>query len=255
MRLTALCAAAALSSLAGLLTPAAALAAPHGHGHQATHPAAHPGKHAGKATPSAHAKHDHLTGLRKGTTADIAAQTRKVTRLLTDENARPGLNPADKAALAAATTNALTALGADAAAVPTAATAKDLHALAQAAVRTAQVAHAQYVVVLAADQLESDSAALAQGATALQAQVATASQGGTDTTALTAALTDLTTQLATVDSGASGVVTAVLALAPTASHADLVSAEHSAHTALAAGQTALKAAKADADTVTTALGG
>lgn len=247
MRLTALCAAAGLAGLAGLVAPSAAMAA--------THASAHPAAHGKHATTSHGAKHDKLAGLRKGTTAVIAAQTRSVTRLLATENASSRLNTTDKAALAAATANALTALGADTSAVKTAATARDLQKLGQAAVRTGQVAHAQYVVVLAADRQESASAALAQSLTALQTQVGTATQAGTDTTALTTALTDLTTQLATADSSASGVVTAILAVSPTASHADLVTAERSARTALAAGQAALNAATADADTVKAALGG
>lgn len=256
MRLTSLCAAAALAGLASVTVPATALAAPHTAG----------GHHAqGKATSQAHAttkshghgKADPLAGQRKGTTAAIAAQTRSLTRLLAREKANTKLNTTDRAALTAATQQALDALAADTAAVGTATSRTSLHNLVVAAVRTSQVAGAQDAVVRLADAQEAAPAALTQEAADLQAKLAAAT-AGTDTTAATAALADLATQVAALSANATNAATAVttiLAVSPTASHTDLVAAVQAAHTALAPGDVALAAAKADVAVVKTALGG
>jgi len=255
MRLTSLCAAAALAGLASLTVPAAALAAPH----------SPDGRHAqGRATSHGHAttrshdrgKADPLAGQRKGTTAAIAAQTRSLTRLLAAEKASTALNTTDRAALAAATQQALDALAADSAAVGTATSRTGLHNLVLSAVRTSQVARAQDAVVRLADAQEAAPTALTQEATDLQGQLDTATTAGTDTTAATAALADLATQLSALSANAAnaaGAVTLILAVSPTASHGDLLTAVQAAHTALAPGNAALARAKADVAVVKDAL--
>lgn len=255
MRLTSLCAAAALAGLASVTVPAVALAAPH----------AAVGRHAQAGAPSprhgAARSHGHkadpLAGQRKGTTAAIAAQTRSLTRLLAAEKASTTLNTTDRAALTAATQQALDALAADTAAVASATSRTGLHGLVLSAVRTSEVARAQDAVVRLADAQEAAPAALTQVAADLQTRVDTANTAGTDTTAATAALTDLATQLAALSANAAnaaGAVTTILAVSPTASHSDLVAAVQAAHTALTPGSIALARAKADIAAVKEVLG-
>ncbi|GAA1243627.1 hypothetical protein [Oryzihumus leptocrescens] len=256
MRLTSLCAAAALAGLASLAVPAAALAAPHAT--QARHVQGKASSHGHAATRShGHGKADPLAGQRKGTTAAIAAQTRSLTRLLAAEKASTALNATDQAALTAATQRALDALAADTAAAGTTTTRSGLHGLVLSAVRTSEVARAQDAVVRLADAQEAAPAALTQAATDLQAQVVAGTTAGTDTTAATAALADLATQLTALSANAAnaaGAVTTILAVSPTASHADLLAAVQAAHTALAPGNLALARAKADVAVVKDALG-
>ena len=247
MRLTSLCAAAALAGLASLAVPAAALAAPH----------ATQGRHAqGRATSHGHGKADPLAGQRKGAAAAIAAQTRSLTRLLAAEKASTTLNTTDQAALTAATQQALDALAADTAAVGTTTTKSGLHGLVLSAVRTSEVARAQDAVVRLADAQEAAPAGLTQQAADLQTQVDAATTAGTDTAVATAALADLATQVAALSANAAnaaGAVTAILAVSPTASHADLLAAVQAAHTALAPGNLALARAKADVTVIKEAL--
>jgi len=251
MRLTSLCAAAALAGLASLAVPAAALAAPH----------ATQGRHAqGRATSHGHGhghdKADPLAGQRKGAAAAIAAQTRSLTRLLAAEKASTTLNTTDQAALTAATQQALDALAADTAAVASATSRSGLHGLVRSAVRTSEVARAQDAVVRLADAQEAAPAGLTQQAADLQTQVDAATTAGTDTAVATAALADLATQVAALSANAAnaaGAVTAILAVSPTASHADLLAAVQAAHTALAPGNLALARAKADVTVIKEAL--
>jgi len=247
MRLTSLCAAAALAGLASLAVPAAALAAPHvTHGHHAQ----------GRATSHGHGKADPLAGQRKGAAAAIAAQTRSLTRLLAAEKVSTTFNPTDQAALTAATQQALDALAADTAAVGTTTTKSGLHGLVLSAVRTSEVARAQDAVVRLADAQEAAPAGLTQQAADLQTQVDAATTAGTDTAVATAALADLATQVAALSANAAnaaGAVTAILAVSPTASHADLLAAVQAAHTALAPGNLALARAKADVTVIKEAL--
>jgi hypothetical protein len=251
MRLTSLCAAAALAGLASLAVPAAALAAPH----------ATQGRHAqGRATSHGHGhghgKADPLAGQRRGAAAAIAAQTRSLTRLLAAEKVSTTFNTTDQAALTGATQKALDALAADTAAVGTTTTRSGLHGLVLSAVRTSEVARAQDAVVRLADAQEAAPAALTQQTAALQTQVDAATTAGTDTAAATAALADLATQVAALSANAAnaaGAVTTILAVSPTASHADLLAAVQAAHTALAPGNLALARAKADVTVIKEAL--
>lgn len=237
-----------------LVPAAAAFATPAGHGH--THGKGHGHGHThGKG--HGHGKgHSKLDGARRAADHVVAAQGKRLNRSLANATsaAATALNPTDRAALVTALQGDLDALSADAAAIPSATTVAELNAIKHAAVGTVTVAVTQVSDTFSADGVEAQAAADTATLSALANQVATAAQNGQDMTAAQAALDDAQTQVATATSDAQSVVTGVLALSPTASHADVDAASNAADLALTDAATALDATTADIATVNDALG-
>jgi hypothetical protein len=195
--------------------------------------------------------HDKLTGPKRGATHAIGAQLKAVKALQTHAAAFGG---PDSATVQAALAADEAAVQTDLDGVATATSVKSLHILMTSAVVTRQIARTQLHDVVAADAAGAQAQTLSAAVTTVEASLADLAASGTDTSAGQVALADATTQLATVTTDVTDVVSAVLAIAPTATKADLHIAAATAGAELAAITDAITAAAGDISSVQTTYG-